>query len=69
MREEKQKCDSIDSTDRNVYVTFLAKIIGQVTIGPGEQSISFNIPAAAAGSYLLQVVINCKTYSTKVLKG
>jgi hypothetical protein len=44
------------------------RLMARRTIGPGEQLITFNIPAAAAGTYNLQAVINGKTYTAKVLK-
>ncbi len=44
------------------------RLVARRTIGPGEQLVSFTIPAAAAGTYVLQAVINGKTYTAKVLK-
>jgi len=44
------------------------RLVARRTIGPGEQLVSFNIPAAAAGPYILKAVMNGKTYTAKVLK-
>lgn len=45
------------------------RIVARRAIGAGEQQIVFAIPGtAAAGTYMLQAVINGKTYTTKVLK-
>lgn len=44
------------------------RLVARRTIGPGEQLIAFNISATAAGTYILQAVINGKTYTAKVLK-
>lgn len=44
------------------------RLLARRTIGPGEQLVSFNIPAVATGTYILQAVINGKAYTAKVLK-
>lgn len=44
------------------------RLLARRTIAPGEQQITFNIPSAAAGTYILQAIINGKAYTAKVLK-
>lgn len=45
------------------------RLVARRAIGPGEQQIAFAIPGTvAAGSYILQAVINGKNYTAKVLK-
>lgn len=45
------------------------RLVARRAIGPGEQQMEFAISGtAAAGTYVLQAVINGKAYTTKVLK-